>query len=362
MVGQTAFVWNIMQSIVNTSCKLGFFMSIVYSLLFDCTPWPGTPAPWRPEPLANCVAPSFACFKASLPHSYSNWRASAKRGRSHWPSALFRSASIVTWGKAAIWEARRIPCSSEVPSGTTRLARPIASASALSTLRPVRIRSIARDWPIKRGSRTVPPSTRGTPHLRQKTPKKALFSQTRISHHNASSSPPATAGPAMAAITGFESCIRVGPIGPSRDPLSSVQSEFNTETTFRFSPSLARETAARSAPLQNAPWSPYNTATLADGSDSNSTKASANAWAVGPSTAFRFDGLQSLTTNTSFASPCRDVLTTSFIIPYFVLVLIVGITPLMLSWCSHFKKTSKFLAVSFAFDAFVPAFVRICPW
>ena len=70
---------------------------------------------------------------------------------------------------------------------------PMASASSASTGRPVRIRSIARLCPISRGSRTVPPSIRGTPQRRQNTPITALSSTTRRSHHSASSRPPATA-------------------------------------------------------------------------------------------------------------------------------------------------------------------------
>ena len=81
--------------------------------------------------------------------------------------------------------------------------------------RPVRIMSSARDWPMRRGSRTVPPSISGTPQRRQNTPNTALSSTTRRSHQQASSSPPATAWPATAAITGFCSAMRVGPIGPS---------------------------------------------------------------------------------------------------------------------------------------------------
>ena len=49
----------------------------------------------------------------------------------------------------------------------TRLTRPMRSASAPSTPRPVRIRSIARLWPMRRGRRIVPRSTSGTPKRRQ---------------------------------------------------------------------------------------------------------------------------------------------------------------------------------------------------
>ncbi len=80
-----------------------------------------------------------------------------------------------------------------LPDGTTRLARPQSSASRAGTARPVRIMSAARDAPMSRGSRTVPPSISGTPQRRQKTPKVASSSATRRSHQRASSRPPATA-------------------------------------------------------------------------------------------------------------------------------------------------------------------------
>ena len=79
------------------------------------------------------------------------------------------------------------------PCGTTRLTRPIASASSACTARPVRIMSSARLSPIRRGRRNVPPSISGTPQRRQKTPKTASASATRRSHQAASSRPPATA-------------------------------------------------------------------------------------------------------------------------------------------------------------------------
>src|SRR5215467_174701 len=72
--------------------------------------------------------------------------------------------------------------------------RPVVAREALASPgRPVRIMSRARDSPIRRGRRTVPPSSSGTPHRRQKTPKIAVSAATRRSHISASSSPPATA-------------------------------------------------------------------------------------------------------------------------------------------------------------------------
>ena len=120
--------------------------------------------------------------------------------------------------------------------------------------------SIARETPIRRGSRTVPPSISGTPHRRQNTPNTAPSSATRRSHHSASSSPPATAYPATAAITGLPSRIRVGPIGPS--PSGATRLPAGLPTSFR------------SAPEQNTPPSPCRTATAASRSASNSRNAS----------------------------------------------------------------------------------------
>src|SRR2546426_599124 len=77
------------------------------------------------------------------------------------------------------------------------------------------MRSCARPSPISRGSRTVPPSSKGTPQRRLKTPRTASSSTIRRSHHSASSSPPATACPAIVAITGFVRSIRLIPSGAS---------------------------------------------------------------------------------------------------------------------------------------------------
>ncbi len=144
---------------------------------------------------------------------------------------------------------------------------------------------MARLAPIRRGSRTVPPSISGTPQRRQNTPNTAVSSATRRSHHSASSSPPATACPATAAITGFDSRSRVGPIGPS--PSGSV----------RLRRSVA--TAVRSAPAQNVPPAPCRTATAAPSSASNARNASASAAAVGPSTALRRSGRSMVTVVTT---------------------------------------------------------------
>ncbi len=89
----------------------------------------------------------------------------------------------------------------------------------------------------------------------------------------------------MAAITGFDSRIRVGPIGPSP----------SSETRLPSSVPIA----LRSAPAQNVPPSPYSTATAWLSSASNARKASARARAVGPSTALRACGRSRITVVTA---------------------------------------------------------------
>ena len=93
--------------------------------------------------------------------------------RPHWSSAERRSLRMQVWGRAARLRGPGHGRSRAVPVGTTRLTRPMASASSAPTSRPVRMRSRARPWPTSRGSRTVPPSISGTPKRRQNTPNAA---------------------------------------------------------------------------------------------------------------------------------------------------------------------------------------------
>src|SRR5205807_5158185 len=168
------------------------------------------------------------------------------------------------------------------------------SASSPATGRPVRIRSRARPWPTRRGSRTVPRSINGTPNRLLNTPSVALRAATRRSHHNASSSPPATAWPSIAATTGLLKDMRVGPIGPSPASLR------------RFPEPAAR--AFRSKPAQNVPPAPVSTATASCGSASDRAKLSAKAAAVSESTALRTSGRSMVTVRTAPSTPLRTVL------------------------------------------------------
>ena len=138
------------------------------------------------------------------------------------------------------------------PAGTTRLASPIASASAASTGRPVRIRSIARLAPIRRGRRTVPPSISGTPQRRQNTPKH------RVLLGDAQIAPQRQLQPAGDRVAGDRGDHRLGQPHPRRPhrPVAVVGST-------RLPVSVP--TALRSAPAQNTPPSPCSTATAASG-------------------------------------------------------------------------------------------------
>ena len=122
-------------------------------------------APWRPMPEANRVAPDSVSPEAitSSPPRISLAIASSSE-RSHCRSADSRSARRHFCGKRAISRASAIACAHASPRPTTRLASPMRSASCAPTGRPVRIRSIAWEWPISRGRRMVPRSIKGTPN------------------------------------------------------------------------------------------------------------------------------------------------------------------------------------------------------
>src|SRR6266516_7979247 len=125
----------------------------------------------------------------------------------------------------------------------------------------------------------------------------ASSSATRRSHQRASSRPPATAKPEMAAITGFDSRSLVGPIGPS--PSGSVRLLSGPPIAFR------------SAPAQKVPPVPNSTATCAPGSASKARKASARAVAVGPSTALRRSGRSRMTVVTGPSCATRTAMDAS---------------------------------------------------
>lgn len=132
---------------------------------------------------------------------------------------------------------------------------------------------------------TVPPSIRGTPNLLQNTPKTAYGCDTIMSHQQASSSPPATAYPSTAAMTGLESVILDGPIGPL--PLCDV---------LQLSAVLILDSiaSARSKPAQKV-LSPYRMAISLVADSSNFLKAATSCSAVGVFTQFLTSGRLILT-------------------------------------------------------------------
>ena len=140
-------------------------------------------------------------------------------------------------------------------------------------------------WPTRRGRRKVPPSISGTPQRLQYTPNTASSAAMRMSHHSASSSPPATAWPSTAASTGLPSSRRVGPMWPS----------CGCSFGRRLGSPLA--TALRSAPAQKVPWVPVRMATSSVASASKSRNAAASAAPVALSTALRACGRSMLTTS-----------------------------------------------------------------
>ena len=79
----------------------------------------------------------------------------------------------------------------------------MASASAAPTNRPVKISSLARLGPISRVSRWVPPAPGMMPSLISGWPSIASSAAIRMSAHSASSQPPPSAYPLIAATTGL---------------------------------------------------------------------------------------------------------------------------------------------------------------
>src|SRR5262245_37259259 len=117
--------------------------------------------------------------------------------------------------------------------------------------------------------------------------------------------PPATAGPSTAAMTGFDSSRRDGPKGP-RGALPPSLGKSRARTGSWRSRS---ETVLRSQPAQKAPPSPQNTATLAESSASNASKAATRASALLGSMALRASGRLWMTVQTEPDFSMRTAMT-----------------------------------------------------
>ncbi len=116
-----------------------------------------------------------------------------------------------------------INSSTALPSiscGTTRETMPRRNASSALTSSPDNNSSIARDTPMMRGSRYVPPTLPITPRRTKYDPSFAWSDAIRMSHSNARSMPMPTAAPLMAAMVGlvqFSIELTIGVAAPRLD-------------------------------------------------------------------------------------------------------------------------------------------------
>src|SRR5882672_5449375 len=143
---------------------------------------------------------------------------------------------------------------------------------------------------------------------------------TRTSHHSASSKPPATAGPATAAITGLSSSRRVGPSGPRG--MSFRSSSGKSISWIGVGSFMSDAPYFRSQPAQNEPPSPHSTATAAFASLSKASNAETRASALSGSIALRACGREWITVHTLPFFSTRTAMATSvdwyfdFVSPY----------------------------------------------
>ena len=105
-----------------------------------------------------------------------------------------------TRGPRANVAAHSSAASSTSSGGTTRFTRPMAKASSAATWRPVMMSSLAREDPIRRGRRCVPPPPGRIPNSTSGSPSRESSAPTRKSQARASSNPPPRAYPLMAAM------------------------------------------------------------------------------------------------------------------------------------------------------------------
>mmetsp|Transcript_20579 Transcript_20579/g.64289 ORF Transcript_20579/g.64289 Transcript_20579/m.64289 type:complete len:503 (-) Transcript_20579:5-1513(-) len=145
------------------------------------------------SPLAALRAPSLAApKKASTPPSTSRGRADTTREGST-PSA---SASANPTAASAT--------PSPSTAATTSSARPSLAASAAPSGAPLVMILIAGAQPMRRGSRCVPPAPGSSPRWTSGSPHFAALDMTRQWQASATSSPPPSAVPCIAATVGIE--------------------------------------------------------------------------------------------------------------------------------------------------------------
>ncbi len=117
----------------------------------------------RPRSGSSWVSPEWIVARPS----WVSWASASRSDSAHWSRAERRSDRKHPCGNRVSSSASARASSSACPGSLTRLTSPQSRASVAATGRPVKIMSEARLCPMRRGSRTVPPSTRGTPQRRQ---------------------------------------------------------------------------------------------------------------------------------------------------------------------------------------------------
>ena len=187
-------------------------------------------------------------------------------------SAWWRRAPAVRWRRSS----RRVRARrrARAPGSASRLTSPRSCARSASIGSPVSAISIATLRGSARGSRSRPPPAANSDRLTSGMPSRAPREATIRSHASATSSPPATAKPSIAAISGLSAERWVMPAKPrpSTNGRSPVTNAF------------------RSIPAQNPLPAPVITPTLRSGSASRSSSALAIPCATAALTALRWSG------------------------------------------------------------------------
>src|SRR3954451_19763129 len=168
------------------------------------------------------------------------------------------------------------------PGSATTSTSPSRSPSSAVTGSPVSTSFIAAPWPTRRGSRSRAPPAATSERLTSGTPSFASRAATMRSQASALSSPPATAKPSTAAISGLRDARWTMPAKP-RSPPHGRSPVTN---------------ALRSIPAQKKPPAPVRTPTLRPSSASSSSSPAAIPSASGRLTALRASGRLSVMTRT----------------------------------------------------------------
>src|SRR2546425_12645462 len=259
------------------------------------------------RPPRSTLFPYTTLFRSSVERPVQNIACESRRCASNGWSAPSRRQSICRARATATAEVFRAISSASsravgrsASGATTRLTRPPARASSPSKTRPVRTHSAAWLGPTRRGRNQVEHASGTTPRRVKTKPMRAAVEAIRTSMGRVSVIPKPTAGPLIAAITGFfMSKIR----SVTRPPPSSWRSAGSAR------PPAARSNvpppAERSAPAQNARPAPVTITARTGASASAASKASTRSPSVVAVTAVGFSGRASVTSATPAATSYR---------------------------------------------------------